>query len=125
MMRELNLLKGNMRAQFVLGAMVACALRFISHYFAGVFAFGVYGAYYAGVYNISSLANEYFYSFVYQCLYIIPELIIVIIAALLVLSSKSFRKQIERRIALASTDVKPTDKAPTGEAVEKTGDKAE
>lgn len=101
-MRELNVFKGNMRAQFAVGAAIACALRFISHYFAGVFAFGVYGAYYAGVYNISALANEYFYSFVYQCMYIIPELVIVIVAALLVLSSQSFRKQIERRVAEGS-----------------------
>ncbi|MDE6200553.1 MAG: energy-coupled thiamine transporter ThiT [Clostridiales bacterium] len=98
-MRELNVFKGNMRAQFAVGAIIACALRFISHYFAGVFAFGMYGAGYAAEYGVSALANEYFYSFVYQCLYLIPELAIVIVASMLVLTSSSFRKQIEIRIA--------------------------
>lgn len=106
--RELGLLKGNMRAQFVLGATVACAIRFVSHYFAGVFAFGVYGAGYAADYNMPALANEYFYSFVYQCLYLIPELAIVIVAALLVLASVSFRKQIEQRVAASTILSKPT-----------------
>ncbi|MCH5154077.1 MAG: energy-coupled thiamine transporter ThiT [Clostridiales bacterium] len=128
-MRELNVLKGNTRAQFLLGATIAGALRFISHYFAGVFAFGVYGAGYAADYGISALANEYFYSFVYQCMYIIPELVIVIVAALLVFASQSFRKQIELRIVNASK--KPVleaaatadDNAP--ETVEKVSDKTE
>ncbi|MCH5155591.1 MAG: energy-coupled thiamine transporter ThiT [Clostridiales bacterium] len=131
--RELGLFKGNMRAQFILGATVACGIRFISHYFAGVFAFGVYGAGYAADYNISALANEYFYSFVYQCLYIIPELVIVIVAALLVLASQSFRKQIERRIAAGSigekvaqnADVSEAPAAETENAVDKVSDKAE
>lgn len=104
--RELGLFEGNMRAQFIFGATAACAVRFVSHYFAGVFAFGTYGEYYAAEYGINALANEYFYSFVYQCLYIIPELAIVVIASLLVLSSSSFRKQIERRIAAGSVNVK-------------------
>ncbi|MDE6029488.1 MAG: energy-coupled thiamine transporter ThiT [Clostridiales bacterium] len=95
--RELGAFKGNMRAQFALGAVVACALRFISHYFAGVFAFGAAGADY--VQYGSAFANAYFYSFVYQCLYIIPELAIVMVASMLVLTSSAFRKQIEIRIA--------------------------
>ena len=99
-MRELGVKKGNIRAQFVIGACIACAIRFIAHYFAGVFAFGVYGAGFASDYNMPALANEYFYSFVYQCMYIIPELAIVIVAAILALSSKAFRKQIEMRIKL-------------------------
>ncbi|MCH5165354.1 MAG: energy-coupled thiamine transporter ThiT [Clostridiales bacterium] len=93
--RDLGLYKNNMRAQFALGAAIACLFRFISHYFAGVFAFGVWSGYYAGVYNMPALANEYFYSFVYQCMYLIPELLIVLVVSVLVLSSKSFRRQIE------------------------------
>lgn len=132
-MRELNVFKGNMRAQFAVGAVIACALRFISHYFAGVFAFGVYGAGYASDYGIPALANEYFYSFVYQCLYLIPELAIVIVAAMLVLTSSSFRKQIEIRIAAGAKGEKQTaipqpspevDEQPDA-TVAQTGDKAE
>lgn len=125
-MRELGVLKGNMRAQFVLGATVACAIRFLSHYFAGVFAFGTYGAFYAAEYSVSALANAYFYSFVYQCLYLIPELAIVIVASLLVLASSSFRKQIELRIAAGSRTAKTVPAAEQKDTAvqdEQTGDK--
>lgn len=122
-MRELNVFKGNMRAQFAVGAIVACALRFIAHYFAGVFAFGAYGADY--VKYGSAFANAYFYSFVYQCLYLIPELAIVIVASMLVLTSSSFRKQIEIRIAAASTDGKQAVIAQQQTTDIQTGDKAE
>lgn len=132
-MRELNVFKGNMRAQFAVGAIVACALRFLAHYFAGVFAFGVYGAGYAVDYGVSALANEYFYSFVYQCLYLIPELAIVIVAAMLVLTSSSFRKQIEIRIAAGTVGAKqaaipqpsPEAQEQSGTTVAQTGDKPE
>ncbi len=124
-MRELGAFKGNMRAQFAVGAVIACALRFIAHYFAGVFAFGVYAAGYADAYGISALANEYFYSFVYQCLYLIPELAIVIVAAMLVLTSTSFRKQIEIRIA-AGTKGEKQAAIPQPETTDiQTDDKAE
>ncbi|MCH5351220.1 MAG: energy-coupled thiamine transporter ThiT [Clostridiales bacterium] len=85
----------NMRGQFALGAVIACAFRFVSHYFAGVFAFGMYGAGYASDYGMPLLANEYFYSLVYQSMYIIPELIIVIAVGMILMSSKTFRKQLE------------------------------
>lgn len=88
--------KKNVRLQFVLGATVACGFRFLSHYLAGVFAFGAYGEFYAVEYNMAVLANPYMYSFVYQCMYVIPELIIVLIVGTIVLSSSSFRRQIEK-----------------------------
>ncbi len=123
-MRNLGVFKGNMRAQFALGAIVACSFRLVSHYFAGVFAFGMYGAGYAADYGIPALANEYFYSFVYQCLYLLPELAIVLVAGTLVLSSSSFRRQIELRIANNNRTVRqpvapeaPAAEAPAQEAV--------
>lgn len=112
-MRNLGTFKGNMRAQFALGAVVACAFRFVCHYFAGVFAFGMYGAGYAADYGVSALANEYFYSFVYQSLYLLPELAIVLVAGTLVLSSSSFRRQIEIRIANNNRTVPPPAAAET------------
>lgn len=93
--RDMGLFKDNMRAQFALGAVIACAARFICHYFAGVFAFGSAGADLAPVYNMPALANAYFYSFVYQCMYIIPELILVLAVSMLVMTSKTFRHQID------------------------------
>ncbi|MCH5159022.1 MAG: energy-coupled thiamine transporter ThiT [Clostridiales bacterium] len=92
--RDLGAVK-NMRGQFVLGAVIASAFRFLSHYFSGVFAFGMYGAGYASDYNMPLLANEYFYSLVYQALYIIPELVIVIAVSMILMSSKTFRRQVE------------------------------
>lgn len=93
--RDLGLFKGKIRAQFALGAAIACIVRFVCHYFAGVFAFGVYAEGFAVEYGMPTLANEYFYSFVYQCLYLVPELVIVMAGAMLVLSSKAFVAQIE------------------------------
>ena len=94
--RGLGLFNGKMRTQFALGAVIACAFRFINHYFAGVFAFGEYGKGFASEYAMPLLANEYFYSFVYQCLYIIPELAIVIAVSMLVFASTTMRRQIDR-----------------------------
>lgn len=93
--RDFGLFKGNVRAQFALGALVACALRFVSHYFAGVFAFGMYGAVFAADYGMPALANAYFYSFVYQCMYLLPELTIVLVAGVAALSSRSFARQVD------------------------------
>lgn len=92
--RDFGLFKNNVRAQFALGACIACLLRFISHYFAGVYAFGMYGEGFAVEYGMPALANKYFYSFVYQCMYIIPELAIVLVVGMAVFASANFRKQI-------------------------------
>lgn len=107
--RGFKLLNGKMRSQFALGAVIAGVLRFVSHYFSGVFAFGAYGAGYAEEYGISLLANEYFYSFVYQSLYVIPEVIIVTVVGVLLLSSGNFRNQIIRFSDFKS----PTEEAET------------
>ena len=95
-LRNVPSLKGKMRSQFTLGAIIAGVTRYISHYFSGVFAFGTFGADYAEQYGISALANPYFYSFVYQSMYVIPEIIIVIVVGVILLSSANFRKQVLR-----------------------------
>ena len=96
MLRSMNILSGKTRLQFTLGAIIGGVARFISHFFSGALAFGIYGAKYAEAYGIPALSNEYFYSFVYQSMYVIPDIIIVIIAGAILLSSKSFVNQIER-----------------------------
>lgn len=111
--RDLGLLKGKMRAQFALGALIAVSLRFVSHYFAGVFAFGSYGEFYAAEYNMPVLANPYLYSFVYQCLYLIPELAVTLAVAMIVFASRTFRKQIEtysdgKAVRTAENDARAT-----------------
>ena len=95
-LRNVASLKGKMRTQFTLGAIIAGVLRYVSHYFSGVFAFGMFGADYAEEYGISALANPYFYSFVYQTMYVIPEMIIVIVVGVLLLSSANMRRQVLR-----------------------------
>lgn len=94
--KDFGLFKNNVRAQFSVGAVVAGLLRFISHFFSGAFAFGSFGAGYAEEFGISALNNPYVYSLLYQTLYVIPDLIIVIIVGLILFSSKSFVKQLER-----------------------------
>ena len=96
MLRSMNVLKGKTRLQFALGAAIGGCARFISHFFSGALAFGMYGANYAEAYNIPALSNEYFYSFVYQSLYVIPDIIIVIVVGVLLFTSKNFTKQVER-----------------------------
>ena len=93
-LRNVPSLKGKMRSQFTLGAIIAGVTRYISHYFSGVFAFGAYGVTYAEQWNIPALSNPYIYSLVYQSLYIIPEMVIVIVVGVLMLSSANLRKQI-------------------------------
>ncbi|MDE6758290.1 MAG: energy-coupled thiamine transporter ThiT [Clostridia bacterium] len=104
--RDFKVLNKNMRAQFFVGAIVACAFRFLCHYFAGVFAFGAYGAGFAAEYNMPALANAYFYSFVYQCMYIIPELMIVVVVGLVAFASKNFRRHVELYSAVKQGVVK-------------------
>lgn len=113
-LRNVASLKGKMRTQFTLGAIIAGVMRYISHYFSGVFAFGTFGADYAEEYGISALANPYFYSFVYQSMYVIPEIVIVIVVGVILLSSANFRKQVlrygnfEKTIVSVHTEEIPT-----------------
>lgn len=91
-----GLLKGHIRAQFCLGALIGGVLRFISHFFSGAFAFGSFGAGYAEEYGIAALSNPYIYSLIYQSMYVIPEVVIVIVVGAILLSSKNFAKQVQR-----------------------------
>ena len=112
-LRNVASLKGKMRTQFTLGAILAGVMRYISHYFSGVFAFGTFGADYAEEYGISALANPYFYSFVYQSMYVIPEIVIVIVVGVILLSSANFRKQVLRYGNFEKTIVSvPTEEIP-------------
>ncbi len=121
--RDLGLFKTNIRAQFALGAAVACLFRMLGHYFAGVYAFGMYGEGFATEYGMPLLANEYFYSFVYQCMYLIPELAIVVAVGMFVFASANFRKQIQtyaqRNAARnGSTEAPIAERAATAESVD-------
>lgn len=92
--KDFGLFKNNVRAQFSLGALIAGAFRFVSHFFSGAFAFGSYGASYAEEYGIAALSNPYVYSLVYQTMYVIPDLLIVIVVGVILFSSKNFVNQV-------------------------------
>lgn len=91
-----KLFEGKPRLQFTLGGITGGVLRFISHFFSGAFAFGSFGPGYAEEYGMPALNNPYVYSLVYQTMYVIPDLLIVIIIGLILFSSKNFVKQVER-----------------------------
>ena len=74
------------QVKFALGAVVAGALRFISHVFSGVFAFGAYAI-------DAGETNFWVYSLAYNS-FVFVDIAIVIAAGVLVLSSKSFVKRI-------------------------------
>ena len=74
------------QVKFALGAVVAGALRFISHVFSGVFAFGAYAI-------DAGEANFWVYSLAYNS-FVFIDIAIVIAAGVLVLSSKNFVKTI-------------------------------
>lgn len=98
-LRNLKVFDGRPRLQFSLGAAIAGAVRFISHFVSGALAFGSYGAGYVDVYGIAALSDPYFYSFLYQLMYVIPDALIVIIAGILLFSSNNFKTMIARYTA--------------------------
>lgn len=71
------------QVQFALGAIVAGACRFIMHFISGIFAFGAFAP---------EGTPVVLYSLGYQAGYILPDIAIVIVAGVLVFSSKSFVK---------------------------------
>lgn len=98
--RSLGLFRSSPRLQFSLGAAVAGLFRFLCAFFSGVFAFGSYGAGYAEQFNWPALANPWFYSLVYQSMYVIPELLILICAGVALFSYGNFRRTVEKYSAV-------------------------
>lgn len=84
--KNLNALKFP-QIKFALGALVGGSLRFVAHLFSGVFAFG------ANAMN-EGYSNFWLYSATYNS-YVFVDIALVIAAGVIVLSSKSFAKQLE------------------------------
>ena len=76
------------QVKFALGAIVAGALRFISHVFSGVYAFGAYAI-------DEGVANFWVYSLGYNS-FVFIDIAIVIAVGVLVLSSKNFVKTVNQ-----------------------------
>lgn len=71
--------------KFLLAGIIAGSLRFLSHFFAGVFAFGAYA-------DLEKFSSAYSYSAVYQVSYILPDTAIALVLGFLLMLSKSFTK---------------------------------
>lgn len=71
--------------RFLLAGILAGSLRFMSHFFAGVFAFGAYA-------DLEKFGSVYAYSAVYQVSYILPDTAIALVLGCLLMLSKSFTK---------------------------------
>ena len=87
------------QVKFALGAAAASALRFISHVFAGVFAFSEY----------STLDNVWAYSLGYNS-FVFADIAIAIAVGVVVFSSKSFMLQVNRTQAFAFANRAYSDK---------------
>ena len=74
------------QVKFILGAVIAGALRFSAHVLSGVFAFGAYAV-------DAGNNNFWAYSTAYNS-YVLIDLIMVIVAGALLLTSKSFNKRV-------------------------------
>ena len=83
----IGVLKDSPRTQFVLGALVAGAGRFLMHFLSGIFAFGAFAP---------EGTNVAVYSLTYQAVSVLPDLGICIFVGILLFSSKSFVTVLKR-----------------------------
>ena len=102
--KNVNSLNSKPRLKFTLSAIIAGFLRWISHVFSGVFAFGAYAldavGKSEGIFSVLAPANNptanfWIYSTVYNT-YVFIDLILVIVAGVLLFSSKAFRKEVDK-----------------------------
>lgn len=70
--------------KFLIGGIIGGCLRFMSHFFAGVFAFGSYAT--------ENFSNAYAYSAAYQATYVFPDTAIAVVLGFLLMLSRSFTK---------------------------------
>ena len=75
------------QVRFALGALVAACGRFLMHFLSGIFAFGYF----------ANIQPVWLYSLIYQAGYVLPDIAIAIVAGVLVFSSKTFVREMERR----------------------------
>ena len=86
------------QVQIALGGVVAGLSRFVMHFLSGMFAFGMWAP---------EGQPVWLYSLTYQAGYVLPDIAIAIVAAVILFSSKAFVKQVRR-----FNTVKPVHDAP-------------
>ena len=84
------------QVKFALGAIVAGVGRLAMHFVSGIFAFSAFA-------TIQPVA---LYSFIYQASYVLPDIAIVLVAGVLLFSSRTFRHEMER-YTLSPTEGEP------------------
>ncbi len=88
LLTDLNVLNNMPRLKFCLGALLTGIFRYIAHTLSGVFAFGAYAM-------DEGATNFLLYSAVYNT-YVFIDIALVIVAGLVILSSKAFLKETDK-----------------------------
>lgn len=95
------------QVKFVLGAIVASALRFFAHVLSGVFAFGAYAI-------DAGQSNFWTYSLAYNS-FVFVDIALVLVAGAIVLSSKAFVRQLDRYASAATLKTQSAEEPATTE----------
>ena len=90
LLTDLNVLNNKPRIKFSIGAILTGIFRYVSHTISGVFAFGAYAI-------DEGATNFLTYSAVYNT-YVFFDIALVIVAGFIILSSKAFRKELDKMI---------------------------
>lgn len=95
---------------FLLGSIIACICRFLSHFMAGAFAFGSFAP--------EEFSSVYIYSLVYTSSYVLPDTAISIVLGCILMMSKSFVKVLSEIANDKKKKVKTTDTTVENASVE-------
>lgn len=88
MFRSVHALDKAPQVKFLLGALVGSAIRYLSHLFSGVFAFGQFASYYG-------FDSDWLYSLTYNS-FVFADIAIAIVVGVIVFSSRSFMNVVDR-----------------------------
>lgn len=88
LLTDLNVLNNMPKLKFTVGAILTGIFRYIAHVLSGTFAFGAYAM-------DSEATNFLLYSAVYNS-YVFIDIALVVVVGLILFSSKSFRKELDR-----------------------------
>lgn len=88
MFRSVRALDKTPQVKFLLGALIGSAIRYLSHLFSGVFAFGQFAADYG-------FESDWLYSLTYNT-FVFADIAIVIVVGVVVFSSKAFMNVVDR-----------------------------
>ena len=96
LLTNLNLLTDKPRIKFAIGAVLTGIFRYVAHTISGTFAFGAYAI-------DAGASNFLVYSAAYNT-YVFIDIALVIVAGVIILSSKAFRKELDKMVDLKAKD---------------------